>query len=166
MTESGLSVEVELPFSWKNADLNPVQQQADQLLMRVVNLLDMHEPEQDKTSERIEAKLDLMLHWLGWHLFSVANTQPVMQLSLSHNTIEWNIEEGEIAAGRVVLSLAIHPAVPSPLHLLANVLDCQGTRVRAELIFPDEPLEEAWNQWLFRRHRRAIQEARLKTDTA
>jgi hypothetical protein len=163
MVESGLIVDTELPFSWQVGTLSPAQQQADRLLMRVVNLIDVHEPEKNKTSERIEAKLDLMLHWLGWQLFSTANDQPGTQLRLSHGSVEWDAHTGEDIAGQVILNLAIHPSVPAPLRLTAWVEGRRENRIHARLSFPDEEFVEAWNQWLFRLHRRAIQEARLKS---
>jgi hypothetical protein len=166
MTETGLIVETKLPFACQSGIIDPAQQHANQLLMRVVNLMDVRDPEQDRTSERIEAKLDLMLNWLGWQLFSQANSQPSIPLKLGRETIEWETTPGEGPTGALILSLGIHPAVPSPLLLPAHVLEASANRIIAKLDFPDQDLEEAWGQWLFRMHRRAIQETRLKSGPA
>jgi hypothetical protein len=163
MTESGLIIETELPFHWETGSLSPSQQQANRLLLRVVNLLDVHEPEHDRTSERIEAKIDLMLHWLGSQLFGAADSHPKVRLRLSQNSIEW-YDAGPVESGHeVILSLG-HPAITSPLRLGARISANDGGRTLAELIFPDAEQEDAWGQWLFRLHRRAIQEARQRAD--
>jgi len=166
MAETGLIVETSLPFTCKTGSIDPAQQQANRLLMRVVNLMDVHDPEQDKTSERIEAKLDLMLNWLGWQLFNQANSQTSVPLRLGRETVEWEMTDGSSPNGELILSLGIHPAVPSPLLLGAEVLEIRENRIVAKLLFPDGELEDAWGQWLFRLHRRAIQETRLKSGPA
>jgi hypothetical protein len=163
MTDSGLIVETTLPFSWQPGGLTPAQLHGSRLLLRVVNLLDAHDAEQDKTSERLEAKLDLMLHWLGYQLFGDGEGLQTTRLKLGHDSVKWESSSTIEAGDTGIIALGIHPAVPGPLRLLGRVVESAGGTVRAEPVFSDESLEEAWNQWLFRLHRRAIQEARLKS---
>lgn len=163
MTESGLTVEIDLSFHWEAGSLTAAQQQASRLLLRVVNLMDVHEPEQDRASERIEAKIDLMLHWLGSQLFGTVDLYPKVHLRLGQDSIEWQDAGSAEAGSEVILSLG-HPAITSPLRLAARISANDGGRILARLIFPDEEQEDAWGQWLFRLHRRAIQEARQRAD--
>lgn len=163
MTESGLIIETELPFHWEAGCLTQTQQQANRLLLRVVNLLDVHEPEQDRASERIEAKIDLMLHWLGTQLFGSADAYPQVRLRLSQDSIEWHDSRTAELGSEVILNVG-HPAMTSPLRLAARITRNEGGRMLAELAFSEEDQADAWGQWLFRLHRRAIQEARLRAD--
>lgn len=163
MSETGFTVEAQLPFSWEAGQADVGQQRSARLMLRVANLIDSHEAEQDKAGERLEAKLDLMLHWLGQQLFGDAGRLPVTPLTLGGDHIEW---DGAVAACcDAVLSLVIHPDLPSPLHLPARI-EPAGARCRAQLLFQDEDSADAWNRWLFRLHRRAVQEARAKADQA
>ena len=166
MTEASLVIETELPFSWTAGELSATLHQSNRLLMRVANLLDSHDPEQSAASERLEAKLDLMLNWLGHRLFGEAGDQPVTRLWLASDWVEWEQSSTTGLSETGVLNLAISPTLPGPLRMAARLLQVAQGRVRAQPIFPDKEQEEAWNQWLFRLHRRAIQEARLKSDPA
>lgn len=166
MTEASLIIETELPFSWTAGELSPNLHQSNRLLMRVANLLDTHDPEQSTSSERLEAKLDLMLHWLGSRLFSEAGDQPATRLWLGYDWIEWEKNSTTDLPETGILNLTINPTLPGPLRLAARILQVADGHVRAQPIFPDEEQLEAWNQCLFRLHRRAVQEARLKSDPA
>lgn len=158
MTESGLAVETALPFAWEPGKPTAAMNQGSLLLLNVVNLLDGHDSEADRTQERIEAKLDLMLHWLGMQLFGDGGTPATTTVRLEAERIEW---PGARPAGDdVVLSLYIHPAIAAPLKLAGRVIDWREGRVSAELSFADEELADAWTRWLFRRHRRAVHEAK------
>ncbi|MFA5081281.1 MAG: PilZ domain-containing protein [Hydrogenophilaceae bacterium] len=135
------------------------QRHGSRLLLKVVNLLDQHEQELDKTNERIEAKLDLMLHWLGLQLFEDKPAPAPLPLRLAANRIEW-AAPAVPEAGDIVLNLHIHPAMAAPLSLPGRVASPEAGRVAADLHLDDEALLDAWTQWLFRRHRRAVHEAR------
>lgn len=163
MNETGFTVEAALPFSWGAGRAGASTHRSNMLLLRVANLLDTHESEQEEAGKRMEAKLDLMLHWLGQQLFGDVSTLPVVTLKLGGDSAEWEDNQESHAEGDGLLSLVIHPNLPSPL-VLQGALRREAGRCRVELTFPDEETEEAWNRWLFRLHRRAIQEARQKGD--
>ncbi|MDR3394930.1 MAG: PilZ domain-containing protein [Parasulfuritortus sp.] len=166
MTEAGLIVDTELPFSWEYGDSGSNQEHGNRLLLRVANLLDAHDAEPSKASERIEAKLDLMLYWLGSQMFGEATSQRMTPLRLSRDLIEWNDDDAIAKDELIAMKIRIHPAIPGPLRLTGRILESDQGRIRAIPVFQDGEQEDAWDQWLFRLHRRAIQEARLKAESA
>lgn len=162
MAEPSLAVEITLPFAWKPGGLSSAMSHGSLLLLRVVNLTDIHEPEADRTQERIEARLDLMLHWLGMQLFGDDETAAKMAIRLEADKIGWLGARPD--HDDIVLSLHIHPAITAPLRLAGRVIDCREGRVTAQLTFADPDLADAWTSWLFRQHRRAVHEARSRAD--
>lgn len=165
MSEPGFSVETTLPLLWQPGILTPAQRHGSLLLLRVVNLLDGHDAEQERGQERVEARLDLMLHWLGMQLFGERAVPAPLPVRLEVGRIEWPADAAP-AAGEAILDLYIHPAMAAPLKLPARVAHFQSGRVAAEVILGSGELSDAWTQWLFRRHRRAVHEARTRTGQA
>lgn len=163
MTEAGFTVETNLPFAWQPGCPNPAQHHGSLLLLRVVNLLDSHEPEQDRAQERVEARLDLMLHWLGMQLFGHDAAPSSVPVRLEAERIEW-LADTPPETNEITLNLFIHPAMAAPLKLAGKVEDYRAGRVSARLRFEDEQLSDAWTRWLFRRHRRAVHEARSRAE--
>lgn len=161
MTEAGFVVETTLPFACFPGSPSATASHGNLLLLRVVNMLDIHEPEQDRSQERIEARLDLMLHWLGLQLFGDESIPAEVPVRLEAERIEWGAE-GLSPSAEVVLHLYIHPTMAAPLKLAARITGCSQGRAQAELRFDSEAQSEAWTQWLFRRHRRAVHEARSR----
>jgi len=159
MTEPGFAVDTTLPFAWRAGTLTPAMAHGSLLLLRVVNLLDAHEVEPDAGHERVEARLDLMLHWLGMQLFGDGQAPASTPLRLMTERVEWS--EGAGDAADVVLSLHVHPAIAAPLQLAGKVVERGEGTMAVELGFANPDLADAWTRWLFRRHRRAVQEARM-----
>lgn len=163
MTEAGFCVDTALPFACQPGELDATAERGSLLLLRVVNLMDMHEAEPDRAQERTEARLDLMLHWLGMQLFGATPMPTAASLKLAPMRIEWT-DESLPAGERVTLNLHIHPAMAAPLRLTGRVIGPVEGRNAADLVFTDETLADAWAQWLFKRHRRAVHEARSRGD--
>lgn len=163
MTEASLIVECELPFAWEAGTANPALRQGSLLLLKVVNQLEgtPRETEQDRHQERLETKLDLLLHWLGTLLFAAAAPLGPTPLRLDALGVEWPVEEGSaMVAGECILALELYPALAAPVRLAANAAQVRPGWWRAEFELMDEDLADQWTQWLFRRHRRAIQTER------
>lgn len=159
MTEPGLNVTAVLPFACQAGLPTAAASYGSLLLLRLVNLLEAGDAEPERTQERVEAKLDLMLHWLGLQLYGNQPMPDTVALRLEADRIVWS--GAAPAAGQAVsLHLHIHPAVAAPLVLAGRMVQYKGERAEAELAFDTEELAEAWTQWLFRRHRRAVHEAR------
>jgi hypothetical protein len=161
MTETGFHVEVSLPFAWQPGQPDAVAQHGGQLLLRMVNLLDGHEAESDRDQDRLEARLDLMLHWLGTKLFETEAIPPLTPLRLMHGHIAWPARLATGITG-VTLKLHVHPGMAAPLVLSGRIVQHGPDETVAELCFADGKEADAWAQWLFRQHRRAVQEARKR----
>lgn len=161
MTEAGFRIDTALPFACQPGELDATAERGSLLLLRVVNLMDLHEAEPDRAQERTEARLDLMLHWLGLQLFGDTPMPDTVPLGLAPMQVDWPGEPLPVGE-RVVLSLHVHPAMAAPLRLAGRVIAHAPGRLAAELIFADEALADAWSQWLFKRHRRAVHEARSR----
>lgn len=159
MNDSGFTVDTALPFAWHPVPADADLHRSNLLLLRVANLLDAHEHEPAEANRRLEAKLDLMLHWIGQQLFGAVAAPPAGSLTLGVNTAAWRAGGTPCAEGEGVLQVVLHPDLPAPLRL-AGRLRLDGDRCHVDLLFPDEETAEDWNRWLFRLHRRAIQEAR------
>jgi len=162
MDETAFTVTTALPWSWQTGP-RPDALRSNLLLLRVANLLDLHEMEQEGANKRIEAKLDLMLHWLGRQLFGEHEIPPARPLALSGHHAEWTGPGNAYAEGNGWLSLFIHPDLPAPLTLPGQLSRNASGLCHVECDLHDPEMAEAWERWLFRLHRRAIHEARNKT---
>lgn len=163
MTTTQLSVECELQFAWTPGLATVAQRQGNLLLLRVVNQLETapRETETEHSQERLEGKLDLLLHWLGTLLFAEASVLAPSFLRLDARGVEWRVAEcSQVTVGQGIVSLALHPALAAPLKLAAVAGPVQSGWWRAEFEPMAEELAEQWTQWLFRQHRRAIQNER------
>ncbi|NTV96874.1 MAG: hypothetical protein HGA75_15910 [Thiobacillus sp.] len=161
MIDSGFAVATALPFAWQAGQPSASTSHGSLLLLRVVNMLDAGEIESDRSHERVEARLDLMLYWLGQQLFGDQAAPATVPLRLEAGSIAWPADSLP-ASEEVILSLHIHPAMAAPLRLAGHVTGMAGGHVMAKLQFDSEELSDAWTQWLFRRHRRAVHEARQR----
>lgn len=161
MPDPGFAVELDLPFACQAGAPTPALRHGSLLLLRVVNLFDSHDAEGSRDQERVEARLDLMLHWLGMQLFGAEPMPPSQPLRLENDRITWPgaaPSEGDA----VTLRLHIHPGLPAPLFLGGRVVERADGHTVAVLSFDDDKQADAWSQWLFRQHRRAVQEARKR----
>lgn len=112
---------------------------------------------------RVEAKLDLVLALLGAVVRGQQPELPPVALHWSRLGARLHADAAPAAAaGR--LRIALDPRLPQPLDLPATVIACEpeGEGVRLWLRFGplDPALESALERHVFRRHRRAIAEAR------
>lgn len=161
MSDPGFIVETELPFAWRPGTGNAGDERSNLLLLHVANQIDTRETEQDESERRLEAKLDLLLHWLGLQLFGGGTAPSARSIALSGLAAEWDDPHGTCSEGAGLLSLIIHPDLPGPLNL-AGRLRRDGERCHVVFDLTDGEAKEAWHRWLFRLHRRAIHDARNK----
>jgi len=164
---TGLRVELRLPFAWLPAAKARAAHcmAGSRKLMRACNEIEAmaHEHEASPTLSRIEAKLDLMLHWLGQSLFENRPRLEETRLWLNPTGLEWEIQPAsadlpETDVGWIELEPG--PVLPGRLEWPARLLPAVSGRRRAEFIDLDEEMADLWTRWLFRRHRRAIQATR------
>jgi len=168
MSETGLVVEMALPFGWQRVDAAartaPELTHGNLVLLRVVHLMEAsglpREGEPERHHDRLEAKLDLALHWLALSLFGEQSRPDAVTLQLDPNGVEWAANESFRNGEVLRVTLYPHSGLPAPLQLDARVSHAAQGRVRAEVSWGSAALEEAWSQWLFRQHRRSVQASR------
>ena len=115
---------------------------------------------------RIEAKLDLVLALLGAAV--AARAEPLPPLSLRWSRLGARLRLPSAPASPAgVLRVHLDPRLPQPLELPARLVGTEplGAECLAWLRFDDlDPaLEAALERHVFRRHRRAVAEARRAT---
>lgn len=163
MIDSGLFVDMTLPFSQRPGSLTPSLRHGSLLLLKVVNLLDSHDPELERGQERIEMRLDLMLHWLSLQLFGQTGNPLPTPLKLGMDTLAWATPEAPLSEP-LIIDLHVHPALAAPVRLEGHVVSHSDGHATASLKFDTEEMSEAWTQWLFRCHRRVIHETRKRAE--
>lgn len=166
MTES-LRIDLELPFAWQPAPPDPAASaalwQEALLLLRVIHSLDsppVREADRDAARnpgwDRLEAKLDLVLHLLARDPRVNPADLPIRALSLHARGLRCPGEAGWRAEEPGVCLLRLNPALPLPIRLPARLAGPDGGAWGLRWDDMPENLAEAWSQWLFRQHRRAI----------
>lgn len=158
MDEAGFQVELNLPVHFRPGAPDPTASQGSQLLLRVINLQMGHETEIDRAQEKLEARLDLMLHWLGLQLFGARPRPEVRPLLAGADWLNL-ADHGWSPGADLTVCLYLHPALPAPVELAGRVTSAGNIA----LLFADEAMAESWRQWLFRQHRRAVHAARAGT---
>lgn len=164
MTEPRLSVEVSLPMCWQLpvVPLDAATARGNLLLLHTLNVMESSHPEasSDRTLERLEAKLDLTLHWLARSLHAGTAVPENRLLRLEPEGLAWR-EDPDIRIGSPILvSLYPSPVFQVPLELGAELVSTEGGWARVRLQNLDTDCQEEWTQWVFRMHRRMIQAAR------
>jgi hypothetical protein len=165
MADTRFHLDTSLPFSWETAAAPPAaaMQLGARLLLNAINQMEAttgHTDRGDPSMERLEAKLDLMLHWLGQSLQAGKPLPEAVALRLDAEGVAWSAGVVPNLGTRVTLRLYPHPALAGALELPGRVTEAAGGQVRVEFLEMDEALRDLWSQWLFRRHRRAIHAAR------
>jgi hypothetical protein len=166
MPEPSLEVVTALPFAWSPWSMErdmPSTARGTLLLLNAINQLETqgaHPERAEPGIERLEAKIDLMLHWLGQNLFGdIPRPEPV-EMHLSATGVTWPDAQPPGIGTHVLLALYVNDALASPLHIPGRVTQSDASQVSADFLDMEDALRDAWSQWLFRRHRRAIHAAR------
>lgn len=170
VSETGLHVAMTLPCTWERRSLAGLELEAlwaeALMLLRVVNLIEAHvarEGEAEAATARLEAKLDLALHLLALSLHGQhAHPRPA-QIGLWAEGCSLDTEQALQPGDEIVLGLHLTPALALPLKLSATVEASPPGETRAHWTAMPEPVQEAWEQWLFRQHRRRVQDLRGRT---
>ncbi len=165
MTTSALRVSRAIPIVCEKQALDPhalasLRQNA-QLLIHALNLMDtspLHETEPEQAHlQRLDAKIDLMLHLLAQSLQGNHPLPQAMPVELGPEIVSWQELGAQPTVGdTIVLGLYLSPGLPLPLKLPAHITASADGRVTAQLADLGEDLDESWRQWVFRQHRRDI----------
>lgn len=179
----GLSFTRRMGLSWEHSDSDPgnIEAEADHMrnerLFQLILLYDEYPKERrdvasEQTSdlERMEAKLDAVIHLLAFLIAESESGAGERLVNLAAHHLEW--EEGRLtspAAGdRLCILLEIDPRLPRALKMAARVtqltpIDADCVRVRVALEDQGERVQDALEKLIFRIHRREI--ARKRSDT-
>lgn len=164
MPETGLQIRLTLPCDWERAslprhDLEALWGEA-LLILRVVNQMEAPAPregEADAHTARLEAKLDLALHLLARSLQGRHVLPPTQPITLWAEGGSLGTGQGWQPGDEVVLRLYLSAALALPLKLAATAVASPPGEGRLQWLAMPEAVKEAWEQWLFRQHRRMVQ---------
>lgn len=164
MPDEGLQVELSLPWACERRDLTPLaraeQWEQNLLLLRVLNLTPPHAPREagaEASAARLEAKLDLGLHLLARVLGGDKPAPAPATITLSAEGCRGTVADPLQTGEHCLVRLRPDPALALPLDLPAVVVSQAGALTALRWLDMPAPVQEAWDQWLFRQHRRAVQ---------
>ncbi len=165
MSEDRLHVDLDLPCAVERHSAHGLDAlwQEGLLSLRVMNLMEGHvghEGEAEHGLGRLEAKLDLVLYLLARNLHHQRPPPPPMSVTLWAGGFALQNTEVWRPGDEVLLTLYPSAALPLPLVLPATVVGAGADGLRAEWPDMPKPLLEAWEQWLFRQHRRTVHDLR------
>lgn len=173
--ETGIEYQAHVHLSWQDGAANP-QQIAEWMHDNVTALNALtalegsgHEREfertgnVDYTAARLEAKLDLLLQWVGKLLLKQNPMPPVTEVVLGSQRVRWKCPIPLKAGQQGVISLYLTSSLPVPLILPVKILDCSGGQAEAEILHISDDAQDALDRTLFRYHRRALHARGAKT---
>lgn len=166
--EPGIEYHAHLPLAWR--DGQPSSQQITEwmhentMALHAIAALEgpTHEREiehttgVDQTAVRLEAKMDLVLQWVGKLLLAQHPLPPTSDVILGSQHITWNCPIALKAEQFGVISLYLAPSLPMPLILPVQVIAYSSVQAHAKLLHLSPDAQEALDRTLFRHHRRAL----------
>ncbi len=164
MSDQGLQVELSLPWTCARGDLSRQAQathwQQTLLLLRVLNLMQPNTPREmgaEASAARLEAKLDLVLHLLARVLGGGEPAPAPAAITLSAEGCRGTVAEALQTGEHCLVRLYPEPSLALPLDIPAVVTVTAGDVTELRWLDMPEAVGEAWEQWLFIQHRRAVQ---------
>ena len=167
-TKAGLEYRALLPLAWQDGQPSP-QQISDWMRENVTALHAIaalegptHERELDRTAgvdytaARLEAKMDLLMQWVGKLLLAQHPLPPATEVLLGAKSISWKcpiaLKPGQFG----VLSIYLAPRLPMPLIFPVQIQTCAAGQAQAQLLHMSEEAQDSLDRTLFRYHRRAL----------
>lgn len=164
MPDEGLQIDLTLPWTCERYDLASLSQpghwQQTLLLLRVLNLMPSHAPREmgaEAATARLEAKLDLALHLLARVVGSGSPWPSPAPITLSAEGCRGRLTSPGQTGESCLVKLYPDPSLALALDLPAQVATSAGGLTTLRWLDMPEAVREAWEQWLFRQHRRAVQ---------
>ena len=169
----GLVYSDSVPLAWRDLKQMPDEQalarisETSQQVLRLI--LSIEEQHADLTEEgdlqrediaRLEFKLNLLVDLVGQLLARQAIIPAPLAMSLNAHGIEWTADDAPRQNSYIEVELYLSPRYPRPVVLPGFVESVnevpEGTRT--QVIFPEfsEPLQDALEKFIFRRHRRTV----------
>jgi len=167
--EPGIEYRAHLPLSWQ--DGQPSSQHIAEWMrenttaLHAVAALESPPHERDLehtagvdfTAARLEAKMDLVLQWVGKLLLAQHPLPPATDIILGSQNISWACPINLKAEQFGVITLYLAPNLPMPLKLPVQIITCSSGQARAKLLHLSPDAQDALDRTLFRHHRRALQ---------
>lgn len=119
------------------------------------------DPAQSPALRRIEARLDLLMTLLGT-LAQRNQTDPVVPLRWSAMGACLPVDAPQAEGSAGLFRIQAAPWLPEPLELPATVIACESGQVWLRFGPLTEAATSALERHLFRRHRRAVAERRIR----
>ena len=174
MTDNGIEYRAQLPIAWRDlADTLPAQiselMRENVLTLQALAALEAthsssgvdreadRTPAMDHQSIRVEAKVDLLLHWVATLLLERHPLPPASEVILGAQQISWRCPVALATNTEGIVSLFLTPHLPAPLKLPVRISHYDQGIARATFIRMSEEAQEWLERTLFRYHRRALQ---------
>lgn len=172
MTETGLAHHTRLPIAWRERDAADAAQwvklmQDNVLTLQALAALetapsasstdrDNERAPVDHHSARLEAKVDLILHWMAQLLLERHPLPPLSDMILSAHAIEWLCPVALAVGSEGLVSVFLAPNMPAALNVPVRVTRYEQGRAHAAFLHMSADAQEWWERTLFRYHRRAL----------
>ncbi len=175
MTETGIAHHARLPVAWRDvtpADPADTARIASLMHDNVLTLQalaaletahsasstdrDNERAPVDHHNARLEAKIDLMLHWMAQLLLERHPLPPPSDMVLSAHAIDWACPVALTAGSEGIISIFLARGMPAALNLPARVIHYEQGRAQANFLHMSNDAQEWWERTLFRYHRRAL----------
>ena len=119
-----------------------------------------------KEFKKLDAKLNLVMNWLGRSLAHQQGIPQAQHISLSAKGIKFNIDKVLAVNDDLFIELFIEPNYPQPYITVGKVVSVQSQGGSSEVVVSFGEFEDLEKQWLdkyvFRIHRREIAMARKR----
>lgn len=180
-TASGVCYEDRLPVDWEVLQQLPSEGELlrqngnNEEMLHILMALDETRFETEEREEkevhaglqRVEGKLDLLIGMLGQLLLAQTPLPPVHNVVLSSSQIKLQVDSATAthppAPGSLIhLRLFLSPRIPHPIILLADIEAHDHEWVSLSIIHTDDRVQDLWDKFIFRQHRRGVALARSK----
>ncbi|MCW8906057.1 MAG: PilZ domain-containing protein [Sedimenticola sp.] len=180
---TGVSYDATLYLDWAPRTDSPgssssLESERNERLLRALLLFqESHREVTEEAGERsgellrIEAKLDLLFDLVCQLLTSGPRNAECCPVKLRMTAVSWTTGSGSLpnVGDRLWLSVFLDPGIPQSLRLPVRVSglhrEASGCRIDAGIETLEGPLDDLWERFIFRQHRRMIarQKARGRT---
>ncbi len=133
-------------------------------LLHMINILEGHSLESEEEDEaiyqeikRVEMKVDLLLLMMNKLIRSTHNYPPEVSLSLSAKGVRVDADSLAIGQHKLgILQLYLHPLVSEPVVFSVTVNRLKNNCVHLLFQGVNEGMNDAFEKYIFRQHRREI----------
>jgi hypothetical protein len=153
----GPSFQATLPFGWQTSE--PASCASEWEILRYLPVLADFEQNQAAT-DLMQAKQDLALMWLARQQGLALPASTALELGMDE--IAWQASSGIEVGQFGYISLVLAPTFPLLLTFAAQITRQNDGVAVAQLKSRSPALCDAWEQTIFRYHRRAIQQAKQR----